>query len=178
MIEKWLWDIYWWFIFRRVEKILGFELYDWVKQFVRNPEADYPLEGRRTGRTTAYMLRQLLTPNAGPLNVSNPYIMDVVDEQLGYTYARAYRDDLLRMKAKLNDGRLHTRDVIYVKSTQKRRIGEDPCIGRYVTDFIQCSDVLLKDTLANLNAQRSTVISVTQYGYQYTIFFRTTVAYG
>lgn len=46
--------------FKKVEEALGFELYDWQKNFI-SMEIDFiPVDGRANGKTLAFILRYLL----------------------------------------------------------------------------------------------------------------------
>lgn len=49
--------------------------------------------------------------------------------------------------------------------------------GRPVIDYVCCCDLFLSETLRQLDAQGSEIVTVSQCEHQYTIFFRT-VAYG
>lgn len=46
--------------FEKIEKALGFKLYDWQKRYIRY-EIDVFPSGRGNGKTLAFALRQLLT---------------------------------------------------------------------------------------------------------------------
>lgn len=50
--------------------------------------------------------------------------------------------------------------------------------GQSVVDYVCCADLFLSETLKQLEEQGSEIISVSQSGHQYTIFFRTETAYG
>lgn len=47
-----------------------------------------------------------------------------------------------------------------------------------VVDYVCCADLFLSETMKQLEEQGSEIISVSQTGHQYTIFFRTVAAYG
>ena len=46
--------------FKKVKEALGFELYDWQKDYISMKIDHMPVSERRTGKTTAFILRYLL----------------------------------------------------------------------------------------------------------------------
>ena len=46
--------------FAKVEKALGFKLYEWQKSYIRMDIDEIPVGGRGNGKTLAYILRHLL----------------------------------------------------------------------------------------------------------------------
>lgn len=47
-------------VFKKIEQALGFELYDWQKDYISMKIDSIPVGGRRNGKTVAYIVRHLL----------------------------------------------------------------------------------------------------------------------
>lgn len=84
--------------FEAVEKALGFKLFIWQKTFIANTTY------RRSGRTTAEILRALLNVSKPPLDYTKP----VVDHM-----ERFYREETREIKAKLDAAGIPTRTVFF-----------------------------------------------------------------
>ena len=84
--------------FAAVEKALGFKLFIWQKTFIANTTY------RRSGRTTAEILRALLNVSKPPLDYTKP----VVDHM-----ERFYREETREIKAKLDAAGIPTRTVFF-----------------------------------------------------------------
>lgn len=84
--------------FAAVEKALGFKLFIWQKTFIANTTY------RRSGRTTAEILRALLNVSKPPLDYTKP----VTDHM-----ERFYREETREIKAKLDAAGIPTRTVFF-----------------------------------------------------------------
>lgn len=81
---------------QRVEMAMGFKLYEWQKQYIAYGSIAFFPEERRIGRTTAHILRMLLT-STEPI-----YINDIVpDECHGRMYAKLYKKEVCKIRDKL-----------------------------------------------------------------------------
>lgn len=99
--------------FAAVEKALGFKLFIWQKTFIANTAY------RRSGRTTAEILRDLLNVSKPPLDYTKP----VADHM-----ERFYREETREIKAKLDAAGIPTRTVFFSRQekeniTVKRKPG-------------------------------------------------------
>lgn len=84
-------------LFEEVEKALGFRLFYWQKTYV------YINKSRRSGATTAIILNDLLRDTeATPLDYTKP----ASDKR-----SKFYRDELLKIKEKLDKAGIKTREV-------------------------------------------------------------------
>lgn len=92
--------------FAAVEKALGFKLFIWQKTFIANTTY------RRSGRTTAEILRDLLNVSKPPLDYTKP----VADHM-----ERFYREETREIKAKLDAAGIPTRTVFF-PGRRKRNI--------------------------------------------------------
>lgn len=64
-------NIKWWWIFRKVSKALGFRLFSWQEEYIRDTTYRYPAT-RNSGRTTAHILRMLLNSDIQEISISPP----------------------------------------------------------------------------------------------------------
>lgn len=72
----------------KINKALGFELYDWQVAYIRG-DSDYMQTDRATGKTLAFVLRQLLNYEvrvSAPHNANEIYEMIVCDRNLPKSY--------------------------------------------------------------------------------------------
>lgn len=67
-----------------IEKALGFELYEWQRAYLLGESCTIP-SGRVTGRTTAYVVRLLLT-NEQPINIKFDAMKYKDHPSVGYTH--------------------------------------------------------------------------------------------
>lgn len=73
---------------KKINKALGFELYDWQVAYIRG-DSDYMPTGRANGKTLAFVLRQLLNFEIripAPKNSDELYKMIVCDRDEPKTY--------------------------------------------------------------------------------------------
>lgn len=96
-----------------LEKVLGFELYDYQKALLTNGEYTLP-RNRHSGRTLTLMLKQLLledkisfTPRSF---ISDSYRMPYETSALKYEHW--YRRELQDLAKKLNDNGIATAKII------------------------------------------------------------------
>lgn len=96
-VNKTEWDS----LFEKVEKALGFKLFFWQKTYILR------LGYRRSGETTAMVLKKLLDTEAEPIDFSRPTRNKKSD---------FFRKDLLRIKEKLDKAGIKTREVWHSKA--------------------------------------------------------------
>lgn len=92
-------------MFAAVEKALGFKLFIWQKTFIANTTY------RRSGRTTAEILRDLLNVSKPPLDYTKP----VTDHM-----ERIYREETREIKAKLDAAGIPTRTVFFTGQEKQK----------------------------------------------------------
>lgn len=95
--------------FAAVEKALGFKLFIWQKTFIANTTY------RRSGRTTAEILRALLNVSKPPLDYTKP----VADHM-----ERFYREETREIKAKLDAAGIPTRTVFFSRQEKQKYYSE------------------------------------------------------
>lgn len=95
--------------FAAVEKALGFKLFIWQKTFIANTTY------RRSGRTTAEILRALLNVSKPPLDYTKP----VADHM-----ERFYREETREIKAKLDAAGIPTRIVFFSRQEKEKYYSE------------------------------------------------------
>lgn len=89
-----------------IETALGFELFDWQKDFLFKDNWVTPC-GRQTGRTTAYMLKLLLSEGP-PIHMYDLIVLsNFVDEDFSFQYSKYFRENLQKMYIKLTNPKLH-----------------------------------------------------------------------
>jgi len=98
-----------------IEKALGFKLYDWQRAYLLGESYAEPTE-RRSGRTTVYVIKLLLT-NREPINIKFD-AMKYKDHR-GVHYTDFFRKFMREIDEKLTDVGLTTRSV---KPKQNRGI--------------------------------------------------------
>lgn len=96
-------------IMRGKEKALGFKLFIWQKTFIANTTY------RRSGRTTAEILRALLNVSKPPLDYTKP----VADHM-----ERFYREETREIKAKLDAAGIPTRTVFFSRQEKQKYYSE------------------------------------------------------
>lgn len=96
-------------LFAAVEKALGFKLFIWQKTFIANTTY------RRSGRTTAEILRDLLNVSKPPLDYTKP----VADHM-----ERFYREETREIKAKLDAAGIPTRTVFFSRQEKEKYYSE------------------------------------------------------
>ncbi len=94
--------------FDAVEKALGFRLFGWQKDYILSGCA---YAGRRTGKTTAEILHQLLSVNEEPIDFSRP----ARDNQ-----AYIFKMDCHDIWEKLRDAGIEMRPVFWSKEDKKK----------------------------------------------------------
>lgn len=94
-------DPKWDSLFEKVEKALGFKLFYWQKTYILR------LGYRRSGETTAMVLKKLLDTEAEPIDFSRPTRNKKSD---------FFRKDLMRIKEKLDKAGIKTREVWHSKA--------------------------------------------------------------
>ena len=92
---------------RAVEQALGFKLFVWQKAFIKQGEF------RQMGATTAQILRDLLNVSGKPIDYSRPPTSK--QEQL-------YRDELRRIKYKLDDAGIPTRRIWFSEQDKRYEV--------------------------------------------------------
>ena len=85
-------------ILEKVEDALGFKLFIWQKTYIAQGHF------RKYGATTAEVLKDLLQVDAPPLDYSN---------RTGNHMQELYRDELKKIKRKLNQAGIPTREVFF-----------------------------------------------------------------
>lgn len=95
--------------FAAVEKALGFKLFIWQKTFIANTTY------RRSGRTTAEILRDLLNVSKPPLDYTKP----VADHM-----ERFCREETREIKAKLDAAGIPTRTVFFSRQEKQKYYSE------------------------------------------------------
>lgn len=90
-------------------KALGFKLFIWQKTFIANTTY------RRSGRTTAEILRDLLNVSKPPLDYTKP----VADHM-----ERFYREETREIKAKLDAAGIPTRTVFFSRQEKEKYYSE------------------------------------------------------
>lgn len=95
---------------KQAEKILGYKFHDWQKEYIRKGESAQAPKGRRTGRTTAHMMHQLLRDKS-PLIVRTSKLCTIVDESHGREYARWYLHELIDLRERLTEGGMKIREI-------------------------------------------------------------------
>lgn len=99
---------------KKAEKIMGIRLYDWQREYIKEGSSSRIPQGRRTGRTTAHMLRQLLEDNA-PIEVRLPNLRMITDEEHGREYERIYFHDFLKLREMLVAGGMKIREIKVIR---------------------------------------------------------------
>lgn len=96
-------DFYWDKAFKEVERALGFRLFAWQKDFIQ--QTDPVNYGRRSGKTTAYILKLLLSNVDGrPLDFSRRPNSKRDD---------FFRKELISVKKKLDEAGVPTRKMFF-----------------------------------------------------------------
>ncbi len=85
-------------ILEKVEDALGFKLFIWQKTYIAQGHF------RKYGATTAHVLKDLLQVDAPPLDYS---------KRTGNHMQELYRDELKKIKRKLNQAGIPTREVFF-----------------------------------------------------------------
>lgn len=93
--------------FAAVEKALGFKLFIWQKTFIANTTY------RRSGRTTAEILRDLLNVSKPPLDYTKPVAGHM---------ERFYREETREIKAKLDAAGIPTRTVFLFQAGEREKL--------------------------------------------------------
>lgn len=96
-----------------IEKALGFELYEWQKRYLMDEPHEVP-NGRAVGRTTAYIIRLLLT-NDKPIEVDS--LKRYVDHGSSH-YEYFFRSEVKYIHDKLTDVGIPTQLVVKRKPKQ------------------------------------------------------------
>lgn len=96
-----------WVDFDAIEKALGFRLFSWQKEYI---ELGCSYAGRRTGKTTAEILHQLLSVDEEPIDFSRPAPSKRIAINRQY-----YRD----IWEKLRDARIPMRPVFWNKKDKE-----------------------------------------------------------
>ena len=91
--------------FEAIEVALGFKLFVWQKTFITTGHF------RRSGKTTAEILRELTRRDMPPIDFTRPAHSE---------REKLYREELLKIKRKLNENGIQTREVF----TTKKEMGE------------------------------------------------------
>lgn len=110
--------------FDAVEKALGFRLFGWQKDYILSGCA---YAGRRTGKTTAEILHQLLSVNEEPINFSIPPLNRRV---------AIVRQDFRDIWERLRDAGIEMRPVFW--SIEDKKKYEKESMNK--SDFYTCSD--------------------------------------
>ena len=97
-----------WVDFNAVEKALGFQLFSWQKEFI---DLGCGYADRRTGKTTAQILRQLLQIDEKPIDFSRPAPSKRID---------IVRQDFRDIWEKLRDAGFDVRPVFWSKEDKKK----------------------------------------------------------
>ena len=80
-------------IIKAIEVALRIKLYDWQKAYIFGMSG-YVMPGRVTGRTTAYILKLLLSKGP-PLHLyKNDVLMNICDEDHGHSYRTLFKNEL------------------------------------------------------------------------------------
>jgi len=103
---------------RRFEKALNIKLYKWQKRYICQGGLRVYGEQRRTGRTTAYILRLLIDVKAPPLFIYENPTQYADSYENGYPrsgggslYARFFTSELRRINKILNSAGVKTRTI-------------------------------------------------------------------
>jgi hypothetical protein len=111
-------------LLERMERALGFKLYEWQKEYILGRLNTSPC-GRLQGKTTAHILRQLFampTPLYLPMDIH--LLKCVVDEHHTMSYYRLYRRWALEIAEQLlRNERIVTRPIITELNYSQRRSG-------------------------------------------------------
>lgn len=94
--------------FKAVEKALGFRLFGWQKDYILSGCA---YAGRRTGKTTAEILHQLLSVNEEPIDFTRP-----ARNNQAYIFKMGCHD----IWEKLRDAEIEMRPVFWSKEDKKK----------------------------------------------------------
>lgn len=100
-------------LLERIERGLGFKLYEWQKEYILGRLNTSPC-GRLQGKTTAHILRQLFAmPTTLYLPTDIRLLKCVVDEHHTTSYYRFYREMALEIAERLlRNERIVTRPII------------------------------------------------------------------
>lgn len=110
--------------FDAVEKALGFRLFGWQKDYILS---DCAYAGRRTGKTTAVILHQLLSVNEEPIDFSRPSPSKRMV---------IFRQDFRDIWEKLRDVGIPMRPVFWSVEDKKRyQMKHGPYKWRYDKNF-------------------------------------------
>lgn len=113
-----------WVNFDAVEKALGFRLFSWQKEYILS---DCAYTGRRTGKTTAVILHQLLSVNEEPIDFSRPSPSKRMV---------IFRQDFRDIWEKLRDAGIPMRPVFWSVEDKKRyQMKHGPYKWRYDKNF-------------------------------------------
>ncbi|MBQ8558533.1 MAG: hypothetical protein IJ439_00900 [Tyzzerella sp.] len=102
---------------QRVEFILGFRLEEWQREYILSDGIGY-VNGRRTGKTTAHMLKTLLSTDK-PMVIYTANLDMIVDEYHGSQYERMYLDGLMKLRQRLSEGGLNVRKIKVVDGMRR-----------------------------------------------------------
>lgn len=103
-----------------IEKAMGFKLYDWQKKYLMGEEHEVP-NGRAVGRTTAYIIRLLLTNNK-PIEIGD--VGRYADRSDSH-YKHWFKGEVKYIHDKLTDSGLITKVVTKTKPNQSLSIAID-----------------------------------------------------
>lgn len=103
---------------KKIEKALGFTLFPWQIDFIMERDAQIPT-GRRSGRTTAFILRLLLRDET-PLRAG-----DIVTdgEQYGQQYKQIFMWEMKKIRGQLIKGGIPVRQIIDRRGNTWRQDG-------------------------------------------------------
>lgn len=90
---------------KKIEKIFGFSLYDWQKEYLKG-QREYRIGERRSGRTFAYCLKFLLSDGE---KIEKRQVFKYRDEEHGSSYPKWFAGYCLEINEKLIENGFETR---------------------------------------------------------------------
>lgn len=96
-----------------IEKAIGIELYEWQKDYIfEKPKSIYP-GGRQNGRTTAYMIKLILS-KGDPIHLyKREALLSVLDDIPGEIYIMWFKHHLRMLYSLLMDTGLELRKIYF-----------------------------------------------------------------
>lgn len=114
-----------------IEIALNLKLYDWQKTYILS-KGEYPMVGRRTGRTMAYIIKLCISDGEPILMYECKHIALYSDGFHGHRYDDFFRDELRNIYEQLKRHKgLKLRTIVFNKEDAERAVADrGRCKGR------------------------------------------------
>lgn len=100
-------------ILKKIERTLNIKFEKWQKDYILSKKSEYPLQGRRTGKTLAHQVKTLITTTQKNIVINGNNMTAWSDEKhIGRTYEKIYAMQLAELSEKLRTEGLDIPKVI------------------------------------------------------------------